>query len=89
LILSSPADPIAGYDLKARALAEQYETIAVADVHALLVDLVPRGPGLALDVGAGPGRDAAWLASLGHNVVAGETSSAMLATHRQGTARSC
>jgi hypothetical protein len=59
--LSSSADPIAAYDLKARALAERYETIAAADVHAPLVDLVPRGPELALDIGAGSGHGVACL----------------------------
>ena len=38
------------------------------------VNLLPRPPGRALDVGAGTGRDAAWLARLGFQVVAVEPS---------------
>jgi SAM-dependent methyltransferase len=43
-------------------------------VHSALLEFIPRRPGLlALDVGAGLGRDAAWLcASLGYEVVAVE-----------------
>ncbi|MBM3645883.1 MAG: class I SAM-dependent methyltransferase [Alphaproteobacteria bacterium] len=48
-------------------------------VHGWLVDLLPRAPALVLDVGAGTGRDAAWLASRGLEVVAVEPSGPMLA----------
>jgi 2-polyprenyl-3-methyl-5-hydroxy-6-metoxy-1,4-benzoquinol methylase len=41
--------------------------------------LLPAAPALILDVGAGTGRDAAWLAQLGHDVVAVEPSAAMRA----------
>jgi SAM-dependent methyltransferase len=77
-------DPVATYDMRAAALAERYETVSAAEVHAPLADLVSRGPGLALDVGAGSGRDAAWLASLGHDVVAVEPAAGM---RREGAAR--
>jgi protein-L-isoaspartate O-methyltransferase len=72
-------DTIAAYDADAAALAARYESVAAPQVHAGLADLVPRGPGLALDVGAGSGRDAAWLAQLGHEVVAVEPAAALRA----------
>ena len=40
---------------------------------------MPAAPALVLDVGAGSGRDAAWLTRLGHDVVAVEPSPAMRA----------
>ena len=48
-------------------------------VHAWLDGMLPPAPALVLDVGAGSGRDAAWLARLGHDVVAVEPSAAMRA----------
>ncbi|MEQ1853976.1 MAG: class I SAM-dependent methyltransferase, partial [Chthoniobacteraceae bacterium] len=42
-----------------------------------LSNLLPSGNGIVLDVGAGTGRDAAWLASRGLEVVAVEPSTAM------------
>ena len=64
------ADIVAAYDGAAAVLAGRYERVAAAEVHGGLADLIPRAPGL--DVGAGSGRDAAWLVSLGHEVVAVE-----------------
>jgi SAM-dependent methyltransferase len=47
-------------------------------VHAALREFIPRGGDLiALDVGAGSGRDAAWLATLGYEVVAAEPAAGM------------
>ena len=72
------ADPIAGYDAEAGRLVERYESVAPQAVHAAIADLVGRGDqGLALDVGAGSGRDAAWLAGLGYEVVAVEPAGGM------------
>jgi SAM-dependent methyltransferase len=66
------------YDQHATALTEQYEALAPEAVHHWLIDLVPAGKGLkALDVGAGSGRDAAWLASRGYAVWAVEPSEGM------------
>jgi len=78
------ADPVVTYDRQAGTLASRYESITAADVHAPLVDLVPSGPGLALDVGAGSGRDAAWLVLLGYQVVAVEPAAGM---RREGRSR--
>ena len=70
-------DSIARYNSDAAALAARYESVAAAQIYSSIRDLIPSGPGLALDVGAGSGRDAAWLSSLGHEVVAVEPSTAM------------
>ena len=48
-------------------------------LHEWLIDMLPPAPALVLDVGAGTGRDAAWLARLGYSIVAVEPSSAMRA----------
>jgi SAM-dependent methyltransferase len=73
-------DIVAAYDACAVALAERYETVLGAAVHAPLSDLLPSGPGLlALDVGAGSGRDAVWLSSRGFDVVAVEPAAGMRA----------
>jgi protein-L-isoaspartate O-methyltransferase len=53
----------------------RYESVAAETVHGWLVDLLPNAPALVLDIGAGTGRDAAWLASRGLEVVAVEPSS--------------
>jgi SAM-dependent methyltransferase len=66
------------YDQHATALTEQYEALAPEAVHHWLIDLMPMGDCLkALDVGAGSGRDAAWLASRGYEVWAVEPSKGM------------
>lgn len=61
------------YHIHAERYQAQYDSIAAADVHAnwkvLLDDL---SVGSALDVGAGSGRDAQWLADLGWKVTAVE-----------------
>lgn len=65
------------YDQNAEAVAEQYESVDPRDVHSWLIDLLPNPPGSVLDVGAGSGRDAAWLSSLGFDVIAVEPSKNM------------
>lgn len=67
------------YSSNAAALAAAYEALDPARMHAWLDDLLPTAPVLVLGVGAGTGRDAAWLARLGHDVVAVEPSAAMRA----------
>lgn len=42
-----------------------------------LLGLIPARPSVVLDVGAGIGRDAAWLTSLEHEVIAVEPAAAM------------
>jgi SAM-dependent methyltransferase len=73
--LSGPGGPRSGtegYGETADVLAEQYESLAFADVHRDILHLIPTVPSRVLDVGAGTGRDAAALAALGHAVVAVE-----------------
>jgi len=67
------------YNTNAPALVQQYEALSAASVHSWLVDLLPKTKTLALDVGAGSGRDAAWLSSLGFEVIAVEPSAGMRA----------
>jgi SAM-dependent methyltransferase len=76
-------DPPSPYDDEAQALALLYERLRFEDVHGWLLDLLPERPGLVLDVGAGSGRDAAWFAAAGHEVVAVEPSSGMRAQGRR------
>lgn len=56
---------------------DQYESLSFEDVHAGLLDLLPAPKTTILDVGAGSGRDAAWFAAHGYDVVAVEPSDAM------------
>lgn len=71
-------DPIAGYDAHGTALAARYERLRAEDVHSAILDHLPTGTGrTALDVGAGSGRDAAWLKGLGFEVVAVEPANGM------------
>jgi SAM-dependent methyltransferase len=64
------ADCLEWYAAHADRLAASYEGIAFEDVHGWLLDLLPPRPARVLDVGAGSGRDAAWLAAQGFVVVA-------------------
>lgn len=70
------------YEQHAGRLVDQYESLSPREVHASLVDLLPAPGATILDVGAGSGRDAAWLAENGYDVVAVEPSEAMLAHAR-------
>ena len=64
-----------GSDIAQRAA--RYESIDPGQVNAWLEPYIPREPASILDVGAGSGRDAAWLASMGHHVIAVEPSGGM------------
>lgn len=77
--MSASPDPTDWYSSNAAAVAAAYEALDPARVHAWLDGVLPAAPALVLDVGAGTGRDAAWLARLGHDVVAVEPSAAMRA----------
>ncbi len=61
-----------GYDQSATELFEQYDALDTREVNAPILHLIPQKPACVLDVGAGTGRDAAWLAAQGHEVVAVE-----------------
>ena len=54
-----------------------YESIDPGQANAWLEPYIPQEPASILDVGAGSGRDAAWLSSKGHQVIAVEPSSSM------------
>ncbi len=71
-------DVIAAYDGQADALAQRYEAVSSERMLAEILPVIRHGDGrLALDVGAGTGRDAAWLTSLGYEVVAAEPAGGM------------
>jgi SAM-dependent methyltransferase len=70
------------YEQHATRLVTQYESLSFEDVHADLIAILPAPGGTVLDIGAGSGRDAAWLAAKGYDVVAVEPSEAMLAHAR-------
>jgi SAM-dependent methyltransferase len=67
------------YDDHARELSRLYEGVEAGRIHAWLVSALPDAPALALDIGCGGGRDADWLATLGIDVVAVDSSHQMLA----------
>jgi SAM-dependent methyltransferase len=66
-----------GYADEAEELFRLYESIPAADAHRAVLHLIPASPASVLDIGSGTGRDAAWLAGLGHRVVAVEPTGAM------------
>ena len=72
-------DVIASYNLQAADLANRYDQPSLLasyqPVEALIV--ARNKEALVLDIGAGGGRDAQWLKSMGYNVVAVEPSSGM------------
>jgi SAM-dependent methyltransferase len=70
------SDAIRWYDANVQDVSRRYESVAAETVHGWLVDLLPNAPAVVLDVGAGTGRDAAWLVSRGLEVVAVEPSGA-------------
>lgn len=80
---------MAHYEQNAEQLVGQYESLRFEDVHPVLLDSLPASGATILDVGAGSGRDAAWLAAKGYDVVAVEPSEAMrtLARQRHSSAR--
>ena len=62
----------AGYAEHAEDCIQRYEARSSEEMNADWVHLLPEAPSKVLDVGAGTGRDAAWLAGLGHKVTAVE-----------------
>ena len=67
------------YDANAVEVAARYEALDPRELHAWIADLLPGEPSPVVDVGAGTGRDAAWFAAAGHEVIAVEPSAAMRA----------
>jgi SAM-dependent methyltransferase len=66
-----------GYSDEADALVEQFESLAFADIHRNVLNLIPATASRVLDIGAGTGRDAAGFAAMGHHVVAVEPTEAL------------
>lgn len=62
----------AGYGEAAAALVEQYESVSFREVHRPVLHLLPTPRSEIADIGAGSGRDAAALVSMGHAVTAVE-----------------
>lgn len=67
------------YEQHATRLTQQYDALSFEDVHANLLNILPPAAATVLDIGAGSGRDAAWFAANGYDVVAVEPAEAMLA----------
>jgi SAM-dependent methyltransferase len=66
-------DVLAGYAAAATpALIAGYDALPPAQIYAAVIDLFPGAPSRIVDIGAGTGRDAAWLAAQGHLVLAVE-----------------
>ncbi|WP_431272468.1 methyltransferase domain-containing protein [Dankookia sp. P2] len=76
-------DTVSPYHRGFQGFAEAYEAFGFAEIHAGALPFLPSRPGLVLDIGAGSGRDAAWFAAKGWEVVAAEPAAAM----RQEAAR--
>ena len=70
-------DVVASYNAKAPTLVRDYEDLLFEEVHAPVLDLLPDPGAHILDMGAGSGRDAAWFAANGYNVLAAEPSAEM------------
>ena len=71
-------DAVNWYDAHAEAVSANYEEATADAIHGWMLDLLPATPATILDVGAGSGRDAAWLAAKGYDVVAVEPSASMM-----------
>jgi len=63
---------INAYAEDAHFLIQSFEAISADDVLSHIVDFIPKTTGKIIEIGAGTGRDAAWLASKGWGVLAVE-----------------
>jgi SAM-dependent methyltransferase len=68
----SENEVLRGYAAHAGRLIPQFEALSSEDVLGAVLDLLPSQPSRVLEIGAGTGRDAAWLAGRGHAVLAVE-----------------
>ena len=57
------------YSENARILTREYNSLNPDSLHESWSHFIPDSPGIALDIGAGTGRDANWLADKGWDVV--------------------
>lgn len=81
---SPSSSPLSWYDVNASVAADRYESFDPKTIHSWWLDQLPSAPAVILDIGAGTGRDAAWLAAQGHDVLAVEPVPAMI---REGIRR--
>ncbi len=82
------AAAIAGYTAHAAQLVARYDAIPNEIWYAPVRHLLPANPARVIDIGAGTGRDARWLAAMGHAVTAVEPVPAFVAAGQaQGGAR--
>jgi len=70
-------DTIGPYNRGFREFSAAFESFGFAELHRGALAFLPARPGLALDIGAGSGRDARWFAAQGWEVVAVEPAAAM------------
>ncbi|MDP3738574.1 MAG: class I SAM-dependent methyltransferase [Hyphomonadaceae bacterium] len=68
---------LSGYAADASGLIPNWLKLDSAEVHAPVLHLFPTRPSRILDIGAGIGSDAAWLASRGHSIIALEPTDAL------------
>ena len=61
-----------GYEESSGDLIGRFEAIDPLELYAPVAEALPQAPCRVLDVGAGTGRDAAWLAAQGHQILAVE-----------------
>jgi SAM-dependent methyltransferase len=66
------------YSVRVAEFVSRYESLTFESVHGDVMHLLPSSPAFVLDIGAGTGRDAAWFAHLGAEVVAVEPVRALL-----------
>jgi SAM-dependent methyltransferase len=74
---------LAGYAQAAESLLPAFERIDPAELYAAVAEFFPPPPATAIDIGAGSGRDAAWLARAGYDVLAVEPVAAFRAHGRR------
>ena len=74
-----------GYRRESAALIQRYRAISPEALFAPVRSFFPSPPARALDLGAGLGRDALWLAGLGYDVVAVEPVDAFREAGRAAT----
>lgn len=65
-------DVFQAYKSAAPRLIARFEEISTDQLYEPVIDLLPAEPSRVVDIGAGTGRDADWLAAQGHSVLAVE-----------------